>query len=168
VVFVDEPGGSYWRDWETWVRSHLAGRRLVSEHDHRLFRITDDAGTAVHEILNFYSNYHSSRFVADRLVLRLRLAPSEEQLEALNRDFSDLLIAGRIDGSGPLPQEGGEFPQLARLALQFNHREMGRLRMLIDALNGYVTASAPPPRDAGPLEVPEQKLPPEAEQDEQD
>jgi uncharacterized protein (TIGR00730 family) len=168
VVFIDAPGGSYWRDWEEWVRAHLAEHRLISERDLSLFRVTDDVGTAVHEILNFYSNYHSSRYVADRLVLRLRQAPSPAQLDALNRDFSELLSAGAIETSGPLAQEAGEFPQLARLTLRFNHREMGLLRELIDVVNGYVSASAPPPRDAGPAQLVEQSLPPEAERDEQD
>ena len=168
VVFVDAPGGSYWRDWEAWVRSHLAGNGLISERDLSLFCVTDDVDVAVHEILNFYSNYHSCRHVVDRLVLRLRRAPSPEQLDALNRDFAKLLTSGRIEASAPLAQEGGEFPQLARLVLRIDHREMGLLRQLIDVLNGYVTASAPPPRDAGPVELVEQSLPPEAERDEQD
>ena len=42
------------------------------------------------------------------------------------------------------------------------------MRELIDVVNGYVSASAPPPRDAGPVELVEQSLPPEAESDEQD
>jgi hypothetical protein len=168
VVFVDAPGGSYWRDWEAWVRSHLAEHHLISERDLSLFRVTDDVDTAVHEILNFYSNYHSSRVVGERLVLRLRRAPDPEQLDALNRDFADLLSSGSIEVSEPFPQEGGEFPQHARLVLRIDHREMGLLRQLIDVLNGYVSASAPPPRDAGPVEMPEQSLPPEAERAEQD
>jgi uncharacterized protein (TIGR00730 family) len=168
VVFVDAPGGSYWREWEQWVRAQLSARGLVSERDTSLFRVTDDVGTAVHEILNFYSNYHSSRYVGDRLVLRLRRAPSPDQLDRLNRGFPDLLVSGVIECCAPLPEEEGEFPQLARLVLRFNHREMGRLRELIDEVNGYVAASAPPPRDAGPLEVVEQSLPPEAERAEQD
>src|SRR5262245_15231918 len=49
VVFVDAPGGSYWRDWEAWVRSHLAEHNLISERDLSLFRVTDDVDTAVHE-----------------------------------------------------------------------------------------------------------------------
>jgi hypothetical protein len=101
-------------------------------------------------------------------VLRLRQAPDASQLDALNRDFADLVSEGAIEASGPLAQEAGEFPQHARLTLQFNHREMGRLRELIDVVNGYVSASAPPPRDAGPLELLEQSLPPDAERDEQD
>ena len=168
VVFVDVPGGSYWREWEEWVRTHLAARRLVSEHDLGLFRVTDDAAAAVHEILDFYSNYHSCRYVGERLVLRLRHAPDPEQLEALNLDFADLLVSGAIEASGPLPQERGEFPDYARLVLRFDRREMGRLRALVDALNDMVPESAPPPRDAGPLEVVEASLPPEAESAEQE
>ena len=96
------------------------------------------------------------------------LAPDPEQLEALNRDFADLLFAGAIEVSGPLPQERGEFPDYARLVLRFDRREMGRLRALVDALNDMVPESAPPPRDAGPLEVVEASLPPEAESAEQE
>jgi len=168
VVFVDVPGGSYWSEWEEWVRTHLAAGGMLSEHDLALFRVTDDAGAAVHEILDFYSNYHSSRYVGDLLVLRLRQAPDPEQLESLNRAFADLLVSGAIEASGPLPQERGEFPRHARLALHFDRREMGRLRALIDELNGFVAESAPPPRDAGPLEVDEGSLPPEAERAEQE
>jgi uncharacterized protein (TIGR00730 family) len=168
VVFVDAPGGSYWREWEAWVRAQLGARGLVSEYDLGLFRVTDDAGEAVHEILGFYSNYHSSRYVGERLALRLRRAPDAEQLEALNRDFADLLAAGAIEASGPLPQEGGELPGYARLVLFFDRREMGRLRALIDRLNSFVPESATPPRDAGPLEVVETSLPPEAERAEEE
>jgi hypothetical protein len=168
VVFVDEPGGSYWAEWAEWLRSHMAERGLISERDLSLFRVTDDIDVAAHEILNFYSNYHSCRYVGEKLVLRLRQAPDAEQLDALNRGFADLVYGGAIEASGPLAQEGGEFPQHVRLSLQFNHRDMGRLRELIDVVNGYVSASAPPPRDGTPLELPEQSLPADAESDEQD
>jgi uncharacterized protein (TIGR00730 family) len=168
VVFVDVPGGSYWREWEEWVRAHLAESGLISEHDLGLFRVTDDAAAAVREITNFYSNYHSSRYVGERLVLRLRRAPDAQELEALNRDFADLLTGGAIEAGPPLPQEGGELPDLARLVLRFDRREMGRLRALVDRLNALVPESASPPRDAGPLEVVEASFPPEAERAEQE
>ena len=60
------------------------------------------------EILNFYSNYHSSRFVGDELVLRVRVAPDGEQLEELNGRFSDILTRGAIRVSGALAGEGQE------------------------------------------------------------
>jgi uncharacterized protein (TIGR00730 family) len=168
VVFVDEPGGSYWTEWAEWLRAHVAERGLISQRDLSLFRVTDDVEAATHEILNFYSNYHSSRFVGDKLVLRLRRGPTPEQLEGLNRDFADLVHGGAIEASPPLAAEAGEFPQHARLTLNFNHREMGRLRELIDHVNRWVAASAAPPRDAAPVELPELSLPEQAERDEQE
>ena len=54
------------------------------------------------------------------------------------------------------------------MTLRFNHREMGQLRALIDVVNGYVTRVGAAPRDAGPVELVEQSLPPEAERDEQE
>ena len=112
----------------------------------------------MHEILNFYSNYHSSRYVADKLVLRLRRPPTPEQLDALNRDFAELLGSGSIEVSGPLAaRERASSPSTRASRLRIDHREMGLLRELIDVLNGYVAASAPPPRDAGPVEMLEQQ-----------
>jgi len=162
VVFVDEPGGSYWRDWERYVDSHLRERELISPDDLALFRVTDDVEVAVREVADFYRNYHSSRFVRDLLVLRLRVAPSEEQLAALNRDFGDLLLGGRIECCKALPEEEGEDAALPRLALLFNRRRVGLLRRLIDRANGWA-ADAGSPRDASPRAITEGTLPPEAE-----
>ena len=135
VVFVDEPGGSYWRDWAEYVDTHLLGRKLISPDDVALFRVTDSVDAAVAEVTRFYRNYHSSRYVGDRLVLRVQEAPSGDALAALSREFSDLLASGVIEASGALPEEEGEAPGLARLALRFDRRSTGRLRRLIDRLN---------------------------------
>ena len=88
VVFLDAPGGSYWRDWQRYVASHLEERELISPDDMSLFKVTDDIDDAVQELLGFYRNYHSSRFVHDRLLLRVRSAPTAEQLDAINDEFS--------------------------------------------------------------------------------
>ena len=125
VVFVDEPGGSYWREWERYVDSHLRERGLIGPDDLALFRVTDDVDVAVREIADFYRNYHSSRFVRDLLVLRLRVAPSDAELAALNDEFGDLLLGGRIESCGVLPEEEGEDAALPRLALLFNRRRVG-------------------------------------------
>ena len=137
VVFIDAPGGSYWRDWAQYVDSHLRARGLVGAADHALYRVTDDLDDAVHEIAGFYRNYHSSRFVRDLLLLRVRLAPDAAQLAALNRDFGDLLAGGAIEVCDALPEEAGEAGECRRVALRFDRREVGRLRQLIDRLNTW-------------------------------
>ncbi len=166
IVFVDAPGGSYWRDWEAYVRTHLRQRGLISESDLALFKVTDDVDAAVQEVLTFYNNYDSSRYVDDLLVIRVRRAPGPERLEALNREFADILVGGRIEVGSALPREAGEASQHPRVTLAFNRRDVGRLRMLVDRLNALVADHAPA-REASPREVLEEVLPPEAERAEE-
>src|SRR5215831_82880 len=59
LVLVDEPGGTYWRRFEEFVRGDLAARGMISPEDARLYRMTDDASEAVEEVLRFYRVYHS-------------------------------------------------------------------------------------------------------------
>ena len=167
VVFVDAPGGSYWSEWIGYLGSHLRGRGMIGEEDLSLFRVTDDLDTAVQEIAGFYRNYHSSRYVDELLVLRVRCGPDEEQLDALNREFSDILAGGKIEVRPVLSREAGEVDHYPRVTLRFNHVNVGRLRQLIDRLNSFVGEAAPP-GDASPHEIVAAELPPEAERAEQD
>ena len=162
VVFVDAAGGSYWRDWEEYVRSHLHATGMISDADLSLFRVTDDVEAAVSEILGFYRNYHSSRRVGDKLVIRLCHALSGEQLDSVNAEFADLLAKGTIQPTEPLGREGDEVPGLARIVLHFNRRSVGRLRQLIDRVNGFIGEPELRP-EATPHEIVELPLPPEAE-----
>jgi len=163
VVYIDEPGGSYWRDWQEYVRTHLCDRGLVAPEDLNLFRVTDSVEEAVSEIEGFYRNYHSSRFVRGRLVLRLHSAPNDEELEALNDEFSGLLESGRIERGQALPEESRELAHLPRIWLHCNRRAVGRMRRLIDRLNQFGDQAAAP-RDARRREIfasvvtPEQEL----------
>jgi uncharacterized protein (TIGR00730 family) len=168
IVCVDAPGGSYWKDWQAWIERSLRDARLIGEHDLRLFLVTDDVDRAVAEVVRFYSNYHSSRFVGDRLVVRVRHAPDPETLARWNEEFADLWIGAPMElASGGLPQEAGEHGELARLVVSVDRRSIARLRMLIDRLNDL--APLPPPvADAGPNEVTEGKLTPEQERAEEE
>ena len=167
IVFVDAPGGSYWKEWEQYIHSHLLGAKLISAQDMNLFRTTDDVDTAIQEILDFYSNYHSSRYVDEHLVLRVRHAPDTEQLEQLNDEFAGIVSGGKIAVRTALPQERDELPDFPRVTLRFNRRDVGRLRRLIDRLNALVPERASPPLEAAPHAIVESEMPPEAEEAEQ-
>src|SRR5437879_4275060 len=58
VVFVDAPGGTYWRDWYDFIQRHMLGQGLISPSDLHLFKVTDDLDEAVSEITTFYRDYH--------------------------------------------------------------------------------------------------------------
>ncbi|HYL81193.1 MAG TPA: LOG family protein [Candidatus Acidoferrum sp.] len=137
VVCVDRPGGDYWHTWDGYVRGILMERGLISPQDLSLYRVTDRLDEAVAEVAGFYRNYHSSRYVGERLVIRLQAAPSGEELARLNREFRDILASGAMRVSPPLPEEAGDLvmAELPRLVLHFNRHDIGRLRQLIDSLN---------------------------------
>jgi len=144
IVFIDAPSGDYWANWQDYIKKQLLARKLIGEEDLRLYKITSDVDAAVEEVRRFYRNYHSLRFVRDDLVIRLQRAPTPEQLERIEKEYSDIKVRGSFTTSGPLPAERDE-PALdnrARLVFVFNRRDHGRLRMLIDDLNGLPEVAA--------------------------
>jgi hypothetical protein len=143
VVLLDVPGGGFWREWDDFVRSEVEPRGLVSPDDRSLFMVTDDVGAAAREILGFYRNYQSCRWVGDLLVVRMKVAPDRAELAELNRDFADIVASGAIRLSKPLPPERSDVDllDLDRLVFRFDKVHYGRLRQLIDALNLLPSAS---------------------------
>ena len=139
LVLMDKPGGIYWKTWDKNVREHLLHDQLISPDDLHLYQITDDADQAVRWITLFYRNYHSSRFVKDLFILRMKRAPSEAAIESLNEDFADIVSGVKMHAIEPTPeeQEDHDFVQLQRVAFGFDRRQYGRLRHLIDVLNGF-------------------------------
>src|SRR5690242_8416163 len=138
LVLVDRPGGTYWKTWDKHIREHLLRDQLISPDDLNLYQITDDADQAVKIITRFYRNFHSSRFVKELFVIRLKYPPSDSALEALNEDFADLIVGQPIQRIEPTPDEIADDDHVAmpRIGFGFNRRDYGRLRQLIDALNG--------------------------------
>jgi uncharacterized protein (TIGR00730 family) len=138
IVFVDRPGGNFWQGWQDYVQNHLLARGLISPEDLHLYKITDNIDVAVEEVRRFYSNYHSLRYAREDVVMRLQRRPSPEQMKYINANFSDIKKSGEFVLSDPLPVERDEpaLKELPRLVFTFNRRDHGRLRMLIDYLNG--------------------------------
>ncbi len=137
LVLVDAKGGTYWKFWQQFVEEHLSRLNLISDSDFSLFKVTDDVDEAVEEVTRFYSNFHSYRYVGDKLVIRMQRELTEGQLKKLRKDFSDILKSGDFKQCGPLDAEDDEplFDSLPRLVFRHRRRNFGRLRELIDAIN---------------------------------
>jgi len=146
LVLIDRPGGDYWKDWDAYIHKHLIKPGLISPEDNKLYTVTDSLDVACQAITNFYRVYHSSRYVGDRLVLRLKKELSNAEVEQLNQSFSDIVLEGRIEKSQALPAEfhgtqavpeelQDETATLPRLVFQFNQRDHGRLYQLIAEIN---------------------------------
>jgi uncharacterized protein (TIGR00730 family) len=139
LVLVDPPGGSYWKSWEIYQRDHLLKAGLISEDDLYLYTLTDRVDEACAAIAGFYKVFHSSRYVGENLILRLKWEPSDEILDYLNGKYSRLLVDGQILRGAVLPEEvGSDTEHLSRLILHFNQRDLGLLYQLIRDLNRLV------------------------------
>ncbi len=136
VVLLQPPGNDYWDTWIAFVREHVVDRGLASPVDLALFEVASSVEEALAIIERFYANYDSARYVGERLVLRLKRAPSPAELGRLNRDFADIVARGRIETISITPAEAkdADAPELARIAF-FPVSNFGRIRQLIDALN---------------------------------
>ena len=137
VVLLDPPGGTYWQGLLDFVNNHLLAGRMISSEDLHLFKVTDDPRAAVDEVLGFFRIYHSMRYVKQQLVFRLNQPLEEPLLNAINENFQDILFGGRFEQRGALSLERDdtEVAHLPRLVFQFNRRNFGRLRMLINIIN---------------------------------
>ncbi|MBL8809255.1 MAG: TIGR00730 family Rossman fold protein [Planctomycetaceae bacterium] len=137
LVLLDEPGGTYWSAFLKYVRDELLDNGLISPSDLSLFRVTDKVEEAVEEVLGFYSVYNSMRFIRDRLVLRLHVAPTDHLMQRLNDEFADVCASGRIERAEPHQVEADDahLMGLPRIALTFNRKAVGRLREMIDVIN---------------------------------
>ena len=136
IVLCDEPGGTYWQHWRTYVQTELLGNGMLDPADMDLFYLADRAESAVAEILRFYRRYHSLRFVGEQLVLRLNSPLSAAALAEINQRFADILTGGRFEQvDHPLEDENGVNPDKNRLVCSFDRRSTGRLRALINRIN---------------------------------
>ena len=142
IVLLDESGGTFWQGLEKFVVDTLIPAGVISPDDFDRVLITDSAEAAVAEITGFWHNYDSLRWVDDVLVLRLKNAPTDAELERLNEEFSSMVVDGRIERVDALPAEVADkdVVDLPRLALRLRQREVGGLYRLIGALNALTSA----------------------------
>ncbi len=137
LVFLDEPGGEYWKVWQTFIEDRLLNTGLISPEDMSLFLVTDDVEQAVDEILDFYCVYNSMRYVRGKLVLRLHHEPTAALVERLNDEFGSIVETGRISRceAHELEADDEHLVELPRIAFDFNRRDVGRLRQMVDLIN---------------------------------
>lgn len=141
IVLLDVPGGRYWPAWKSFVEE-VKLRGLISPADDVLFKIADTPEDAGAEIIGFYRNYHSRRFVGGKLVMRLRNEPTADEVAQLAAEFSDLCTSGSITKTDPLPAEVKDDDELdkARIIFDFDKMHHGRMRELINAVNALDSA----------------------------
>jgi len=138
LVVVDSPGGTYWSEWDRFLREHLLGNGLISPADFHFYKYTTDLDEAVEEVLRFYRVFHSYRYVGEQMVFRLHHPLPEGGLVEINSRFRDILLHGEFRQGQALCAERNEpeLNDLPRLIFTPDRRNFGRMRQLIDYING--------------------------------
>ena len=142
IVMIDQPENNYWTKWLRFMQSSQLQNGYINKEDLYLWTITYDVNEAVRIINDFYRNYHSMRWVGERMVFRINRKLSDAEMEELNRDFKDILLSGEVVQSPALEEEreeDGLIPNesLNRLIFCFDKTSYGRLRQMIDRINSF-------------------------------
>ena len=140
ILLVDDPECSYWSHLIKLFEEELLTGNYVSPSDFSLFERVCSVDVAVEKIRHFYCRYHSIRYVDGQLVIRLTSQLSPGDIQKLTDQFHDILLpGGRIVASGALKAEmdDADVIHMPRLLIDFNHKDFGRLRSLIDSINNF-------------------------------
>ena len=139
IVFLEVPGDPFWTPLMQVMEPLLLSHGLISPSDVSLYRITDDVQEAVDEVVGFYRNYHSIRFVNNRLYIRIHRRIPDADFSAIAHDLSHLATDGIIEQTGATPDEtrDNDMVDLHRISLDYAGKGFADLRPLIDAVNRY-------------------------------
>jgi uncharacterized protein (TIGR00730 family) len=136
VVLLEGKNANYWEHWERYAKEELLRHGWISLEDLHFYYKAPTIEDAMAYIQKFYKRYHSQRYVKNTLVLRLKEALTENQVNQLNEQFSSLLESGKMSMSPPFPEETDHL-NLPRLVFVHNRRHYGLLRALINEINAF-------------------------------
>ena len=140
LVLVDDPDRPYWPHLIRFLEEELLARNYICPADFSLFERVCSVDAAVEKIRHFYRRYHSLRYVHGQLVIRITSGLDPDAIRQLTDQFQDILPpGGKIEASGALEaeREDADVLHLPRLVIDFNRKNFGRLRSLIDSINDF-------------------------------
>ena len=91
ILLMQNKGDDYWQIWVSFFNDVMLRDKYISPDDLDLFRICESNQEAIDIISEFYSTYHSLRYVRDNAVIRL----NKEISEQLKIQFQTTLVIYR-------------------------------------------------------------------------
>jgi hypothetical protein len=137
LILMELPDSDYWVKWEAFVKGPMLQRGLISPEDVSIYKICNKPEEGVDWVRFYYSTYHSMRQVRRKLVVRLERELTAAQVDTLNKEFGDIVAKGRIEKTGPLPEEANE-PEIAgkpRLVFHYSQAHAARLNQMFLRIN---------------------------------
>ena len=141
VVLVEGEGGDYWKHWLNYLENSLLGYGFISSEDVHLINVCESPEEAAQVVHDFYRVFHSSRYVRDDFVIRLKAPLEDRHVAALNEEFAELVREGEITQRKPYDVERDHL-DLPRIAFTHTRHNYGKVRLLIDRINKYGAETA--------------------------
>ena len=138
LIFIDTPDGTYWERLFGFLKNELSGHGYISPDDFGLTDRVTSPEAVIRCIQRFYSRYHSLRYVDEQLVIRLSRPLGDDDVKRLQKQFAAILVPGggmRLSAALEAELDETDIVELPRLLVDFNNRDFGRLRQLVDAIN---------------------------------
>lgn len=136
VVLLDVPGGRFWQTALDFIKDQLEDNRYILPNDTKLVRLVYSAQEAVEEVHQFYRNFHSSRWLKHKFIIRMHKPLTEQAIAQMQETFTDLRLSEDFEQHTWKGEEHeAEFSHLTRLVFTFSGRDQGRLRELVDYIN---------------------------------
>lgn len=134
VVLLEGENGQFWHNWQEYMRKNGLETGWISPEDQYLYYAAPDVKSGVEHILRFYHCYNSSRYIKDKLVIRLNYRLPDSFIDYLNEKYKRIIREGKIEQVDILPEEK-ELSELPRIVFEFTRRDFGILRQMIDEIN---------------------------------
>jgi len=133
---MDPQNSNYWKITLRMLKEAMEKNGWVSPGDLELLRHFHRSADGVREITHFYSNYHSSRFLKGRFLMRVRRPLKAKHFEIMNSRFNHLAGKSHFEPFCDLEWDDNKDRRLHRIIFDFNKSDYAGLRRLIDFLNG--------------------------------
>jgi uncharacterized protein (TIGR00730 family) len=139
IVFLELPGEPFWSPLMSSMTELLLKYGLIAASDISLYTITADIDEAVSTITNFYKNYHSIRFVNNKLIMRMQRAIPATEFATLSRRHASIAdSAGLVQcGASKAEEKENDLLDLQRISFNYVAKGFADIRPLIDDVNRY-------------------------------
>jgi hypothetical protein len=137
VVLLDVPGGKFWQGALDFIHDQLEANQYILPNDLKLMRLVHSAEEALDEINQFYSNFHSSRWLNKTFVIRMKRPVSVLALKEIQHQFADICLSSGFQQQGycGFEHDDPKLNHLTCLSFAFSGRNQGRLRELVNFIN---------------------------------
>src|SRR5690554_6240798 len=114
VVLLEQEGGTYWSKTLEFMQTEMVDHGYISAEDLELLHLVYTPEEAGREIAKFYSNYHSTRWLSGRFVIRMHHKLTTAAIEHLNQEFAGLCKTGKIE-QVPYCEQTHKEPEFCKL-----------------------------------------------------